>query len=94
MKSSKPVKKLEDLMGKKQFFFPDTLSNERVGNDNHRCIMIRINGTSHFILTGVKVTITPQEFAILKDSGMVSDVAMYSVANEFDPLRPYENKIA
>ncbi|MCR4290488.1 MAG: hypothetical protein NUV86_09550 [Candidatus Scalindua sp.] len=91
MKSDKPVKLLADLMGKKTFFFPDELSNERVGNDNLRAIMVRVNGKTFNILTGQSVELSQQEFSTLKDSGMVTDKYTYSDTPEFDPL--HENKI-
>jgi len=90
--STKPVKSLDDLMGKKTFFFPHELANERVGNDMERCIMIRVNGHSHNILTGKCVELTLQEYAVLRDSGMITDNYTYSKSKEFDPLKDsYEN---
>lgn len=86
--SQKPVKKLEDLIGKKTFCFPNELANERVGNDMEPCIILRINGCVHYILTGKRVELTAQEFAILKDAGIITDNYMYTENPEFDPLKP------
>ena len=91
MNSQKPVKNIEDLMGKKTFFFPDSLSNERIQDTHEKCIFLRVNGKSHFIFTGKKVEITEQEFAVLKDSGMITANYTYASRPEFDPIkRPYE----
>jgi hypothetical protein len=92
MKSDKPVKNIDDLVGGKVFFFPDSLSNERVGNDNQKCIMLRINGKSHFILTNRNVSLTDQEFAVFRDAGMISGSISYEVNSEFDPLRKTYDK--
>lgn len=91
MKSLKPVRPLDDLMGKKTFFFPDNLANERVQDTHEKCIFIRVNGISHYVLTGVTVEITQQQFSILKDAGIITANYTYSTRPEFDPvLRPYE----
>ena len=86
MKSSKPVKRLEDLLSKKQFFFPDSLSTDRVQGSLERCITLRINGTPHTIITGRNVEINEQEFAILRDAGIISANQTFSSDPEFDPL--------
>jgi hypothetical protein len=74
-------------MGKKTFFFPDSLSNERVGNDNQKCIFIGANGKRLFILTGQSVELTQQEYSILRDSGLITDNYKYTEVEEFDPLK-------
>ena len=85
--SKKPIKNIDDLMGKKTFFFPNELANERVGNDMQPCILVRVNGQSHFIFTGKSVELSRQEFAILKDSNIITDRYLYSENKEFDPLK-------
>lgn len=85
--STKPVKNIEDLMGKKTFFFPDSLSNERFGNDNERCIFVGANGKRFYIPTGRSVELTQQEYSILRDSGMITDNYKYTEVSEFDPLK-------
>ena len=91
MNSTKPVKNIEDLMGKKTFFFPDSMANERIQNTLEKCIFLRINGENHWIQTGKRVEITEQEFAVLKDSGMVTMNYTYASKPEFDPIkRPYD----
>lgn len=77
-------------MGKKSFYFPHELANERVGEDNKRCIMVRVNGHSSYILTGETVELTLQEYSILLDSGLVTAKYSYALNPDFDPLRPYE----
>jgi hypothetical protein len=90
--SKKSVKNIDDLMGKKTFFFPDSLANERFGNELKPCILVRVNGQSHFIFTGQSVELTKQDYAILRDSGMITDNYSYSESKEFDPLHDsYEN---
>ncbi len=86
MKSDKPVKNIADLMGKKTFFFPDSLANERVGNENDRCIMVRVNGKTFNILTGKNVELSQQEFSVLKDSALITDTYTYEKNSVFDPL--------
>jgi hypothetical protein len=89
--STKPVKNIEDLVGRKTFFFPDEMSNERIINTHEKCIFLRINGQSHYIMTGKRVEITEQEFAVLKDSGMVTMNYTYASRPDFDPIkRPYD----
>jgi len=87
MRSTKEVKKIEDLIGKKTFFFPNELANERVTNNLLPCILVQVNGKKHFILTGQSVELTLQEFAILKDSGMLTDKYTYQENKDFDPIR-------
>jgi hypothetical protein len=89
--SEKPVKSLEDLFGHKTFFFPDDMANERVLNTLEKCIFLRINGENHWIMTGRRVEITEQEFAVLKDAGMVTSNYTHATRPDFDPIkRPYE----
>lgn len=88
MKSDKPIKLLSDILGKQTFFFPDDLANERVGNDFKKCILVRVNGQSHHILTGVNTELSAQDFAILRDSGIVNNIFTYTKDPYFDPLRP------
>lgn len=91
MKSDKPVKLLTDLLTKKTFFFPDSLSNDRVQNTHEKCIVVVANGKRHIVLTGKNVELDEQEFAILRDAGIILPNYTYAVHEEFDPLlRPYE----
>jgi hypothetical protein len=91
MKSTKKLKPLEDIMGKKTFFFPDSLSNDRMMDTHERCISLLVNGNKTYIFTGKSVEITLQEFSILKDAGIITPNYTYSLNLEFDPiLRPYE----
>ena len=93
MKSDKPIKDITNLMGKKTFFFPHELSNERVGNDHKQCILVRVNGKSFYILTGENVELSLQEYSVLRDSGMITNGYSYEKVPDFDPIRRYENKI-
>ena len=86
MKSNKPVKRLEDLLSKKQFFFPNSLATDRVPNTMDNYMTLMINGKFHTILTGRIVEIDEQEFAILRDAGIISSTTTYSNDPEFDPL--------
>lgn len=88
MKSTKPIKEVSDLKGKKTFFFPNELANERVGNDHKRCIKVTVNGKNSFILTGENVELTEQEYAILRDSGIINGTYTYEKNPDFDPMRP------
>lgn len=88
MKSTKPVKLIEEVLGKKIFNIPNELSNERLST-GEKCIVLGINGVNHTILTGKNVELTQQEFSILKDSGIISPNRMYSIEKEFDPIRHY-----
>ena len=85
--SEKAVKRIEDLIGKRTFFFPNELANERTGNDMKPCIVVRVNGQSHYIFTGQSVELTSQDYAILRDSGMNPDRYGGESNGEFDPLR-------
>lgn len=87
--SKKPVKDINDLIGEKKFIFPDELSNDRIQDTLERCILLRVNGQNHRILTGKIVTITSQEFAILKDAGIVSGDYNYAQERDYDPVRSY-----
>lgn len=89
--SLKPVKKLEDLLTKQTFLFPNELANDRVQNTHEQCIILFANGKKHMILTGVNIELDQQEFSILKDSGIILPNYTYSVNPEFDPIgKPYE----
>ena len=78
-------------MGKKTFFFPDELSNDRMQDTHEKCILVRVNGHNNYILTGKSVELTLQEFSVLKDSGIISGNYTYATRQEFDPvLKPYE----
>lgn len=91
MKSLKPIKPLQDLLTKKTFFFPNSLANDRVQNTHEHCILMFVNGKRHVILTGKNVELDEQEFAILKDSGIILPNYTYAINEEFDPMnRPYE----
>lgn len=91
MKSLKPIKSLEDLLGKKTFFFPDDLSNDRIRDTHEKCIMLTINGKVHTVLTGKNIELDKQKFSTLKDAGIILPNYTYAVNPEFDPiLKPYE----
>jgi hypothetical protein len=91
MKSNKPVKFLEDIIGDKMFNFPDELANDRFGPTNQRCICIQVNSQKMIIPTGRPTTLTLQEFSILKDAGILSSSYTYALNAEFDPIgRPYD----
>lgn len=90
-RSQKKIKDINELTGKKTFFFPDSLSNDRMRDTHEKCIFLRINGENHYIMTGIRVELTPQEFAVLRDSGMVTSSYTYASRPEFDPIgHPYE----
>jgi len=88
--STKPIKLIEDILGSKTFFFPDELSNERKQDTLEKCIFLRINGENHYIFTGKQVELTAQEYAVLRDSGMITSNYGYSDKPDFDPFS-YEN---
>lgn len=91
MKSKKPIKNIDDIIGNKRFFFPDEISNERNPVTLERCILIRVNGESHYIVTGKYVEITNQEFAILKDANIIGKNISYATSSDFDPInKPYQ----
>jgi len=91
MKSTKSIKPLTDLLTKKTFFFPDSLSNDRVQDTHEKCIILYANGKRHIVFTGKTVELTDQEFSILRDSGIILPNYTYATSPEFDPiLRPYE----
>ena len=87
MKSDKPVNKLVDILTKKTFFFPDSLANDRTQDTHENCIVLYANGIRHIVPTGRSVELDEQEFAILRDAGIILPHYTYSDHEEFDPLR-------
>ncbi len=88
MKSTKQIKSLEEVLGKKIFRLPSEISTDTTP-EGKRCMVLGINGVNHVILTGVEVELDQQEFSILKDSGIINSNTTYSVKKEFDPIRHY-----
>lgn len=88
MKSLKRIKPIEEVLGRKIFNIPDELSNDKTAI-GEKCITLGINGVNHIVLTGKNIELDQQEFAVLKDSGIINSNKLYAVEKDFDPIRYY-----
>ncbi len=82
--STKPVKDITEVVGKKTFLFPLEMANEN--KNGEKVILLRVNSQASYIPVGRKVDITLQEYSLLRDIGVITNEHTYEVNPEFDPL--------
>lgn len=85
-RSTKEVKKLDDLIGEKKFLIPTSFANERDPITLKPAIFIGVNGIKTYIVTGEVTPIKYECFCILKDAGILGSNETYEVGGEFDPF--------
>lgn len=85
--SEKKVKPLSEILGEKEFLFPESVANDTDPLTLKKVIRIQVNAKVHTIPINVRTKISYEAFCILKDAKIISPEETYETGKPFDPIR-------
>ena len=85
--SKKKVKLLEEILGKKEYFFPEDLANEINPDTGEKSILTTLNSQKTYTPVGKRIGIDYETFCVLKDANIINPNETYETGKPFDPIR-------